>query len=80
MLFIKLTNIPTEQKITYGKIVRDHKPHKKEKECVFLTVGDDRLDYYDSVTTSTAGITTFKILINSTIHLHRGRHHDDDGH
>jgi hypothetical protein len=32
-----------------------------------LTVGGDRLDYSGNVTTSTADITTFKILINSTL-------------
>jgi hypothetical protein len=65
--FIKLTNIPKDRKITYGKIVCDYKPHKKEKERVRLTVGGDRLDYYGNVATSTADITTFKILINSTL-------------
>jgi hypothetical protein len=30
-------------------------------------VGGDRLDYSGDVTTSTADITTFKILINSTL-------------
>jgi hypothetical protein len=29
--FVKLTNIPKDRKITYGKIVCDYKPHKKEK-------------------------------------------------
>jgi hypothetical protein len=65
--FIKLTNIPKDRKITYGKIVCDYKPHKKEKERVCLTVGGDRLDYSGDVATSTADITTFKILINSTL-------------
>jgi hypothetical protein len=65
--FIKLTNIPKERKITYGKKICDHKPHKKEKKCVRLTVGSDRLDYSGDVATSTADITTFKILINSTL-------------
>jgi hypothetical protein len=65
--FIKLTNIPKYRKITYGKIVCDYKPHKKEKECVRLTVGGDRLDYSGDVATSTADITKFKILINSTL-------------
>jgi hypothetical protein len=60
-------NIPNDRKITYGKIVCDYKPHKKEKECVRLTVGGDRLDYSGDVATSTADITTFKILINSTL-------------
>jgi hypothetical protein len=64
--FIKLKNIPKD-KITYGKIVCDYKPHKKEKERVRLTVGGDRLDYSGDVATSTADITTFKILINSTL-------------
>jgi hypothetical protein len=65
--FIKLTNNPKDRKITYGKIVCDYKPHKKEKERVRLTVGGDRLDYSGDVVTFTANITTFKILINSTL-------------
>jgi hypothetical protein len=64
--FIKFTNIPNGQKVTYGKIVCDYKPHKKEKERVRLTVGGDKLDYSGDVATSTADITTIKILINST--------------
>jgi hypothetical protein len=47
--------------------VCDYKPHKQEKERVRLTVGGDILDYSGDVATSTADITTFKILINSTI-------------
>jgi hypothetical protein len=66
-LFIKLTNIPTDGKITYGKIVCDYKHHKKEKERVRLTVGSDIPDYSGDIATSTANITTFKILINSTL-------------
>jgi hypothetical protein len=65
--FIKLTNIWKDRKITYGKIVCDYKPHKKKKERVRLTVGRDRIDYSGNVATSTADITTFKILINSTL-------------
>jgi hypothetical protein len=62
-----LKNIPNDRKITYGKIVCDYKPHKQDKERVRLTVGGDRLDYSGDVATSTADITTFKILINSTL-------------
>jgi hypothetical protein len=65
--FIDLKNIPNDRKITYGKIVCDYKPHKKVEERVWLTVGGDRLDYSGDVATSTADITTFKILINSTL-------------
>jgi hypothetical protein len=62
-----LKNIPNHRNITYGKIVCDYKPHKLEKERVQLTVGGNRLDYSGDVSTSTADITTFKILINSTL-------------
>jgi hypothetical protein len=65
--FIKLTNIMKDRKITYSKIVCNNKPHKKEKDRVRLTMGGDRLDYSDDVVTSTADITTFKILINCTL-------------
>jgi hypothetical protein len=65
--FIDMKHITHDRKITYGKIVCDYKPHKKEKEHVRLTVGGDRLDYSGDVATSTADIKTFKILINSTL-------------
>jgi hypothetical protein len=65
--FTTLKNIPGDREITYGKIFCDYKPHKQEKERVRLTVGGDILDYSGDVATSTADITTFKILINSTL-------------
>jgi hypothetical protein len=65
--FINLTNILKDRNITDGKLVCDYKPHKKEKERVRLTAGSNILDYSGDVATSTAGMTTFKILINSTL-------------
>jgi hypothetical protein len=65
--FVELKSIPKDQKIKYGKLVCDHKPNNAEQERVRLTVGGDRLDYSGEVATSTADITTFKILINSTL-------------
>jgi hypothetical protein len=65
--FIELKNIPKERKINNGKIISNYKPHKQEKERVRLTVGGDKLEYSGDVATSTADITTFKILINRTL-------------
>jgi hypothetical protein len=65
--FIDLHNIPQDRKITYGKIVCDFKPNKTEKHRVRLTFGCDRLDYSGNTAMSTADITTFKFLINSTL-------------
>jgi hypothetical protein len=65
--FTALKEIPADRNITYGKKVCDYTPHKQEKERVRLTVVGDRLDYPGDVATSTADITAFKILINSTL-------------
>jgi hypothetical protein len=65
--FVELTNITKDRKITYGKLVCDDKPNKTENERVRLTFCGDRLDYTGNVETSTADITTFKILISSTL-------------
>jgi hypothetical protein len=61
---------------TYLKTVKSHMVKKKglqtsqkEKECVRLVVGGDKLDYFGDVATSTADITTFKILISSTLSI-----------
>jgi hypothetical protein len=66
--FVELTRIPKDSNITYGKLLCDYKPNKAEKERVRLIVGDDRLDYTGDVAASTAEITTFKIIINSTLY------------
>jgi hypothetical protein len=65
--FLDLTSIPKDRKITNGKPVCDFKPNKTEKHRVRLTVGGDILDYSGDTATSTADITKFKILINSTL-------------
>jgi hypothetical protein len=66
MFFNMLKNIPVDRKITDGKIVCDYKPHKQEKERIRLTLGGDIIECSGDVATSTAYITTFKILINIT--------------
>jgi hypothetical protein len=65
--FVELYIIQKDRKITYRKLVCDHKPNKAETNRVRLTVGGNRLDYTGEVAISTADITTFKIIINSTL-------------
>jgi hypothetical protein len=65
--FVELSSIPKSRKITYGKLVCYRKPKKLETHRVRLTVGGDRLDYNGETATSTEDITTFKILIKSTL-------------
>jgi hypothetical protein len=65
--FVETNNIPNDHKITYCNIVCDLKPHKKEQDSVIITFVGNRLDYTCKVATPTSDITTFKILINSTL-------------
>jgi hypothetical protein len=65
--FIRRSNIPKGQKVTYGSFVVDIKDHKEEKECTRLTVGEDQIEYPGEKLTRTAGLTTAKILINGVI-------------
>jgi hypothetical protein len=68
LFFIDLKSVPKKNSnITYSKLVCDFKPNKTEKHRVRLTVGGDILDYSGDTETPTADITTFKILINSTL-------------
>jgi hypothetical protein len=67
---VSLSNSPTSRKTEISlteKLVCDYKPHKKEMERVRFTMGGDILDYSGDITSSTADITTFKALINSTL-------------
>jgi hypothetical protein len=43
------------------------KEHKEEKECTRLTVEGDQIEYPGDKYTRTAGLTTLKNVINSTI-------------
>jgi hypothetical protein len=75
--FVELASIPKDRKITYSRLVCDYKPKKMEKHRIRLTVGGNRLDYNGDTATSTADITTFKILINRTLSTKDAK--NDDG-
>jgi hypothetical protein len=71
--FVDLASIPKDHNIAYGKLVCNFKPNKIEKHRVRLTVGGDILDYNGETATSTADITTFKIV-------YKRCKNDEDGH
>ena len=67
LFFIPKNDVPPDRKVTYGRIVCELRPMKKEVERTRLTVGGNLLEYPDNLRTETADILTFKLLINSTI-------------
>ncbi len=58
---------PYQQKATYGQIVCNFFPQKKEQNRTRLTVGGDQIDNPGNKSTPTANLMTAKLLINSTI-------------
>jgi hypothetical protein len=65
--FIKREQVPSDRKVTYGRIVATIRPQKSETHRVRLTVGGNLIDYPGDVSTPTADMTTAKILFNSVI-------------
>ena len=65
--FIHKSEVPLNKTITYANMVCDYKPFKNEKFRVCLTVGGDKLPYFDDATSPAASLLEAKLLINSTI-------------
>eukprot|EP00957_Ditylum_brightwellii_P170370 12967817-Ditylum_brightwellii.AAC.1 len=69
IIFTPFEELPHERRkdITYGRIVCDYRLQKNEPNCTCLTVGGDRINYPNDISTPTADTTMAKLLINSTI-------------
>jgi hypothetical protein len=65
--FIRRTDVPPGRKATYGSFVFDIKTHKEKTERMRLTVGGDQIEYAGEKSNLTAGLTTAKMLFNSTV-------------
>jgi hypothetical protein len=65
--FIRREGVSTGIKATYCSLVVDIKAHKEETERILLTVGGDQIEYPGDKSTRTMGLTTAKIIFNSTI-------------
>jgi hypothetical protein len=63
--FIRREYVPAGRKATYGSFVVDIKSHKEETERTRLSVGGDQIEYPGDTSTSTAGLTSAKMLFNS---------------
>ena len=73
MDFIYHREIPAQQKVTYANFVCDLRPLKSEKFRVRMTVGGDKLDYFDNTSSPTASLIETKLLINSVISDHKSK-------
>ena len=69
LFFISYDDIPEDRRkdVTYARIVVDYRPQKAEPHRTRITVGGNRINYPDTVTTETAELTTHKLLLNSVV-------------
>ena len=67
IFFIQKSHIPQGCTFTYGRIVVAYGPQKDNPYQTRLTIGQDHLHYSHDASTSTADITTIKLILNSTI-------------
>ena len=67
VIFISKTQVPKDEKFTYGKIVCKVKPEKKERERTGLTVGGNLLDFTGNISSPTAPVTIEKCVFNSMV-------------
>ena len=65
--FIKVSQIPSNKKATYARIVAEIREQKKDPNRICITVGGDRIFYPHDKSQPTADLTTVKLHINSTI-------------
>ncbi len=60
-------DVPAHKQVTYGSMVCDHRPLKKEPNRCRLVVGGDRLTYDHETAAPAANLLEAKLMINSTI-------------
>ena len=67
IFFIPVTKVPRNKHPTYARFVCSFRPQKPEPYRTCLTVGGNLIDYPGNLSMKVADMTTFKILVNSTL-------------
>jgi hypothetical protein len=57
------------QDITYGRIICNYWPEKKDPHCMHIMMGGNLINYPDDCRTPTTDILTIKLLFNSVISI-----------
>ena len=70
ILFIPKEDLPAARSkdVIYGRIVVSYRPEKSDPNRFRLTIGSDHINYPDDCGTTTTGILTVKLLLNSVIY------------
>ena len=67
IFFIPFSKVPKHKQPTYARFVCSYHPRKTEHYRIRITVGGNLIDYPGNLSMKVANMTTFKILVNSTL-------------
>ena len=67
IFFIPFSKVPKHKRRTYAHFVCSYRPQKAEPYRTCITVGSNLIDYPGNLSMKVANMTTFKILVNSTL-------------
>ena len=67
IFFIPRSKVPKHKRPTYARFVCSYRPQKAEPYRTRITVGGNLIDYPGYLSMKVADMTTFKILMNSTL-------------
>ena len=67
IFFIPRSKVPKHKRSTYARFVCSYRPQKAEPYRTRITVGGNLIDYPGNLSNRVADMTTFKILVNSTL-------------
>ena len=65
--FIPFSKVPKHKQPTYAHFVFSYHPQKAEPYSTWITVGGNLINYPGNLSMKVANMTTFKILMNSTL-------------
>ena len=69
IFFIPRSKVPKHNRPTYTRFVCSYRPQKAEPYRTRITVGSNLIDYPGNLSMKVADMTTFKILVNSTLSI-----------
>ena len=67
IFFIPRSKVPKHKQPTYARFVCSYRPQKAEPYRTRITIGGNLIDYPGNRSMKVADMTTFKILVNSTL-------------
>jgi hypothetical protein len=74
MMHAEIQNIPSNQMVTYVRVVANVHPRTANPHCIRITAGGNLINYPRDLSTQTADLTTSKLMWNSVLSTEGARY------